>query len=172
MALMIHLFTKSTWMFVLNAQAQFETIFNRPWGSESPTNPEYLSSFTSENYEDIEEIRDYLLFIPFETVENVRRYLHRRRRPETKSSSSFQKLGPWELLQLYLGHRTFSGRALSGIFSLLYFFKPWHPSSSSSRRKAVNQSYLLLESHLHVKASSRKASITQVTGAFRLMSSL
>ena len=82
-------FVYKIYLDVLNAQAQFETIFNRPWGSESPTNPEYLSSFTSENYEDIEEVRDYLLLIPFETVENVRRYLHRRRRPETKSSSSF-----------------------------------------------------------------------------------
>ena len=67
----------------------FLDVLNVSCGSESPTNPEYLSSFTSENYEDIEEVRDYLLLIPFETVENVRHYLDWRRRPETKSSSSF-----------------------------------------------------------------------------------
>ena len=83
-------FVYEIYLEVLNTQAQFETVFNRPWGSESPADPEKLSQFTSENYEDIEEVRDHLLFIPLVTVFRVRDYLSwREERAETKTSSSF-----------------------------------------------------------------------------------
>ena len=68
------LFVYEVYLEVLTAQAQFEVIFNRPWGSEKHS---YLGDLT--NY----------LFIPINTVENLRNYL--RRRAESQTFSKYSK---------------------------------------------------------------------------------
>ena len=68
------LFVYEVYLEVLAAQAQFEVIFNQPWGSEK--------------YVALEDLTNYL-FIPINTVENLRNYL--RRRAESQTSSKYSE---------------------------------------------------------------------------------
>ena len=68
------LFVYEVYLEVLAAQAQFEDIFNRPWGSEKHC--------------DLGDLTNYL-FIPINTVENLRNYL--RRRAESQTFSKYSK---------------------------------------------------------------------------------
>ena len=68
------LFVYEVYLEVLTAQAQFEVIFNRPWGSKK-----HVAHGDLTNY----------LFIPINTVENLRNYL--RRRAESQTSSKYSK---------------------------------------------------------------------------------